>query len=327
MRLSYSRLTRTLLVIAYGVSALPFFTYTYERPIMLLMGFIVGLVGVAVGVESVGQALAAISRQKQKIAVPERWADSPTMSRWWAAFIIIQRGQLALVLPRWGLAYGLAMYLHLLPNRISTWGITRPYIYGSYSWQLPTALYPQWETALLAFIGILLFAIAEAVLLGGIVLFWRRMTAIPWLDNVLAQTTRVLLALGVVGLFAIVEIGYGRLIWVNGHCYSSPICDEDDFRLLNEAGRIQRHIGETLHETSFTLAENGILLGAAMMRPVGPQSDFTRVDNIFDDSDTPAWDNRKFIARKVAEVAAGLALYGLVTAAFLWLAEKRQSAE
>lgn len=325
------RLSILILVVAYLAALTPFTTYIGEADIILNMVIVIGLASIAMTIAGAYAAFQALGRDKHKFAIPARLQHSNTLSQWWIAFRHTRRYQWWLVSPRLGLAYAFVQWLHVGvgytvgANNTLLASIYRPYFYFSGS---SVSIYPQLDTVLIACIGILLFAFAEAGLVSALVLLsWNHPTPVVWgLLKVLLL--RFTIVIGIFLLTGINDVIF-RIEWYRPHCMDSSTSSCTSFdRQERYRWTIQRIRAWATVTTSINTGfDSGTLLAANIMRPIGEGTIFAHSSWECANSvcHVTAWDNRPFVLRQVVAGLLGLLMYGGLTGGVLWLSSKRAS--
>jgi hypothetical protein len=289
-------------VLAYAVATIPLWHYIRDGRILALMVAIVTFAYINVVLSTVHAAQPILSSEKAKSPLPRWLPDKPKYQKWWLLVRRTLKWHLLLIPPKMGLALGFVEFLTTLsyPFRYPAGNYLRLYSYAGnardhfYFLNRPTP-YPQLETILLGCLVIVLFSLAAQGLLCAITLSTKQNFV-----NVVAK--KIVIIFVVIGATTILE---------------TPIAQYERTR-LRLLGTLST---TTVYSTTNTIVEQGILLGANIMRPLwggtggGP------------DNPTGRWDNRGFVIEQLGVGILGLLLYASTTWVILWFVEDENHAE
>jgi hypothetical protein len=286
--LTFDRLRNFSLLAAFAAAPIPLFIYiTAEHAnwLWLLIGVNI-FAYLMVALTTIRITLDVAQREKQKSYVPAKWADNPTLSKWYTAVRLSRKWHVLAAVARIGLVLGVVEWLRTMPMQdlmycLST--IARPYCYNS--GKTPVSLLN--ETVFIAICVQFLFSQAETRLLSALVLllykFIKKGTVFVTLYLRLHLTA-----------FFVLTVLWWSFRGVNADS-------------LDYATRItQNRVITTVYTGIFTFFDNSVLLSANIMRPL---TEFF-------------WDTRPFVARNIVAGLLGLLLYAGLTRGLLWLAQK-----
>jgi hypothetical protein len=302
---------RILLIPALGLAPIPFLTYINSTNLNLYLVMLIAIVSFCIWIEVRMVIVAVNSVWRQRRA--DTWesliltgidARQIVLGKWWAVVRQTWRSYVHLAALKLALACGIMQYLNIYPRWIDIEidNINRAFYYMSY--QNYAATVPlAWNPGITAFIiGALVatfFSLAEDILtvaVGMLVsLVVRRMNTIGMIVSAILRVV-----LGVVGIVLVFWIRDLEIrAWRERHNWQVYWgCDGEYFRKQTDyynwcvEERVARRIFETLQVSASSLADNGLLLAANILRPIG---------------------SPLFVLRNVASAILGLGIYAILT--------------
>lgn len=286
------KLWRLLLVCNLLFATIPFISVDHyaDIPFHTIIGIGLILFCLLHHLHTINMAIGAIDHEKQNrtweiLLLTNVHSRSLMMGKWWA----VVRSNLGTVfllgITKLALAYSVMQYLNLYPSWIDEAinDLTRPFIYMSFTdWSAttPIAYYPQFWQVGFALIVLSLLSFAEIGLLASLGMLVN-FIKVNWLPIKLLLAGFMRLILCGIGLFAVSLIGNLEITYWSHHYLdgNTPAtywgCDHDYLRKIADyyawcvIERDHRRIFETAQVSASALVDNGILLAAGIMRPIG----------------------------------------------------------
>jgi hypothetical protein len=287
-------------VMAYAVATIPLWHYITDGRILALMVAVVTFAYINVVLSTVQAAQPILSSEKAKTPLPRWLPDKPKYQKWWLLVRRTLKWHLLLIPPKMGLALGFSGWFYSVYRNQGHY-MLNPYFYSSNTYissshaPFPQLAFPQRETVLIGMTLIILFAWLELGLLSSVIISTQARFA-----KVMVKKTNIMLL--VIALSTI----FSTILW-----FTNPY----DPYSYNAALRVNRRIEDTFLLATNSVTEQGVLLAANIMRPVGLTSSFTWQNKYL------GFDNRPFVARQIVAGMLGLLLYAGATWAVLWFVD------
>ncbi|MCA9884133.1 MAG: hypothetical protein KC708_14215 [Anaerolineae bacterium] len=330
---------------AFGLTSL-FTYYTADDSNLLLANVLVIMLAhfmVAIGTIRI---TLDVTSGKRKNSDPSLQNTCPTVRLWKQAIRRAWPWHAALIVPKMGLSLAFVQYLYMLgvPWRLlgyenwRIWAVNlhqdlllTPYVYRSIADDIPASvikaeMFPQAETFIFSIILLTLFALANISLLVAITIAIKQhdtSRSAVWFSFVLRTFMVGIICAGVIvsaPFFNVTTTNDDRITCFELTYRWYPDEQTDGLYRWQEAHLNCVLVSETLYSGGLTLADQGVLLAANIMRPVGEHSAFTAQYDQF--TDAYHYDNRPFVLRQMVAAALGLGLYGLLTWGALRLAKQ-----
>jgi hypothetical protein len=261
-----------------------------------------------------------------KYRVPTYWANNVVMRTWYLGVSKTWRWHVAAAVGRLGLTLALAQHVHILQNNYDSdfAGVLSPFLYTSY-YGYPRIIQSQWETILIGFLVLCGFAVMETGLLAAFAMFCYQKTA---------RSKTIILS--VIGRLSVILLFVGSMANVY---YTIRTADWDNLVKIGNGNAWHYYYSkayvpplEDAHLIAFTFLDDGTMLAAELMRPVGLESAYACLnwDGNYPDYCT-IFDNRPQVFVKVLFALIAYASYifaimiGLQLAHYLhWRREQRE---
>ena len=324
----FNRLRITVIGAAYAFGLTPLFTYyTADHSKLLLASvLVIMLAHFLIAIGTIRTTL-DVASGKRKNSDPSPHVTSPTIRLWKQAIKRAWPWHAALIIPKKGLSLAFVQYLHMSPRNLD-WltlslrhpahpiqGFLNPYIYiseqnirGTMDVYPHVQLYPQLETILLALVVIMLFSVVNQSLLVALTLFWHKRSAQVIYLKILVSHYIISL------IFAAIIVFTYPILVTN----KPNVSYENQYRWPK--GSTYWRVIETANTSALSFTDQGVLISANIMRPIGQTSMFAIQHNTTTDTWYP--DNRPFVLRQMVAAALGLGLYGLLAWGALRLAKR-----
>lgn len=337
-----ARFRKIAYLMAYAVATIPLWHYIRDGRILALMTIVVVFAYIMVVLTTVQDAQAILSSEKAKIAFPRWLPDKPKYHKWWMLVRHTLKWHLLLIPAKMGLALGFVQWLHsywmgvgfeytAFSNSILLF--LRPYFYESYFLPDPVSyssfvrIFPQWETIILTVVMLIAFSIAGCFLTASVAINILSFQSGSKHKLILSTIWKYSITLlGILGFLYILTTYYSKKSY--NHCLlKNTECTfeekREQYNVIDMKYRRNVRIGETLYTSIFTFIDNGILLGANIMRPVGENTEFASIWEHDENGNLlrVGYDNRPFVARQIVAGILGLLLYAGTTWVILWFVE------
>jgi hypothetical protein len=335
-----------VLLLLYISAIIPIWIYMDDTQgaVLLVMAAFFYIVHLLICIRTLLIAIDSIAREQRAnsweiLVVTGVDAHSLVWGKWRAVVRHVWQYHLFTALPRVGLAYGIAQYLHVIPlnwsvswSNLSNCPYGLPLCYISHGGD-PTHLNPQLVTALLGVVVIVLYSLIEAGLVSALgLLVALRITRFSVFRVILGLMIRAILVL----LPVLLMIRFD-LIWRLEHPILETYCrlregcgryerwfNADDViaRELATVRRIWRWVEDSSLLVASTFTDGGTLLSANLMRPFDERSQFAKqgrftngARNYLRNSNLP------FVIRNIVIALAGMGLQSLFIVLLLRLAQ------
>jgi hypothetical protein len=332
-----AKLRALALILAFIAAAVPSFMYITDANrdwLWLHIGINI-FAHIMVALTTIQTTLDVAGRAKHKLPVPARFEHNPILAKWWTAVCLSWRWHALAALARVGLAHALAQHLHIIHQTMNDFqGILSPFFTVTHFYVGDLEVRSQWITSVVAGMLLLIFGLAETGFISAATLLFKPNKS-HFLQVKGIIFLRSALILAVIGIMLIAQKTYksaeGEIC--SGICCTGwygpcgPFSDVNKTEeMFSEYNQLRQNVFlplKTAHRIGFTLLDNGTMMAAETMLPIGEDISFYQCYERDQNGNCIAKTNLPHVLNKLALSMGGLSLYAALTAFCLWLAQRR----
>jgi len=288
---------------------------------------------IAVALTTIYTTLHLTQQDHNKFSVPAYWANNVIMRTWYLGVSKTWRWHVAAAVGRLGLALALAQHVHIA----HIWdfqGIFAPFFYMSYGAESPESLLirSQWETTLVGFIVLCIFAVLETSVLSAFACLLHTIKIRSRWNPLETALLRVAIIAGFIAIMAGVYhiSAQDKQEAIEKYNLQSPFAFNGELK----------EILKGLQRVAFTWLDDGTMMASDVMRPLGDgQGSFYGArmqpayhEGLIDYYETTTYNNSRDVFLTLLQALAAMLSYILAIIVTLqlahylhWRREQRES--